>query len=201
MTGDSDFLRCFNMPSGTTITGRASSIRNVFAAAILTVVPPTADEIRQVLTILETNAAKLECSYCGLLATEWDHLRPLVNNGRPTGYTSTIRNLVPSCGKCNQSKGKSDWKIWMRGNAKLSPKSRRIEDIELRISRLERYEIWANCERIQVQQLVSPELWDRYYKLQEQILAKMREAQTLALEIANVLKGHGRPPQPSGTDD
>lgn len=189
------------MPSGTTITGRASSIRNVFAAAILTVVPPTADEIRQVLTILETNAAKLECSYCGLLATEWDHLRPLVNNGRPTGYTSTIRNLVPSCGKCNQSKGKSDWKIWMRGNAKLSPKSRGIEDIELRISRLERYEIWENCERIQVQQLVSPELWDRYYKLQEQILAKMREAQTLALEIANVLKGHGRPQQPSGTDD
>jgi hypothetical protein len=36
---DSEFLGCFNMPSGTTITGRASSIRNVFVAAIVSVIP------------------------------------------------------------------------------------------------------------------------------------------------------------------
>jgi hypothetical protein len=143
---DSDVLRCFNMPSGTTITGRASSIRNVFVAAIVSVIPPSADEIRQVLTILETTPADLECAYCGSRATEWDHLRPLVSNGRPTGYITSIRNLVPSCGKCNQSKGKSDWKSWMMGNAKLSPKSRGIANLETRISRLLRYEKWAQCE-------------------------------------------------------
>lgn len=197
MAGDIDFLKCFSMPSGTTITGRASSIRNVFAAAILTAVPPKADEIQQVLAILETDPAKLECAYCGLQATEWDHLRPLVSNGKPTGYTSTIRNLVPSCGKCNQSKGKSDWKDWMRGNAKLSPKTRGIRDIELRISRLERYEAWANCQPIQIQELVSPELWDQYYRLQDEILTKMREAQTLALEIAKTLRAQGRLPSVS----
>jgi hypothetical protein len=192
MTSDRDFLKCFNMPSGTTITGRTSSIRNVFAAAILPVVPATAEEIRQVLSILETDPINLGCAYCGVQATEWDHLKPLVNAGKPTGYTSTIRNLVPSCGKCNQSKGKSDWKIWMRGKAKLCPTSRGVKDVEVRISRLERYEAWANCRPLEVQHLVNPELWIRYYTLQDEILAKMREAQTLALEIAKNLKPQGR---------
>jgi hypothetical protein len=57
-----DFPRCFNMPSGTTITGRTSSIRNVFVAAIVSVIPPSAEEIRQVLSILETNPTDLECA-------------------------------------------------------------------------------------------------------------------------------------------
>jgi hypothetical protein len=143
-TPDIDFLRCFNMPSGTTITGRVSSIRNVFVAAIVTVIPPTVDEIRQVLSILETTPATFECAYCGSRATEWDHLRPLVNNGKPTGYITCIRNLVPSCGKCNQSKGKSDWKTWMMGGAKLSPRSRGVTGLEVRIARLERYEDGQN---------------------------------------------------------
>jgi HNH endonuclease len=185
---DIDFLRCFNMPSGTTITGRSSSIRNVFVAAILSVVPPTATEIKQVLSILHMVPGALECAYCGSVATEWDHLRPLVNNGRPTGYATSIRNLVPSCGKCNQSKGKCEWRIWMRGNAKLSPKSRGIPDLEARILRLEAYEKWANCQPLRIQELVHPELWEKYYKLQDEILIKMREAQVIALEISKALK-------------
>ena len=43
-----------------------------------------------------------------------DHLRPLVKDKEPTGYISEIHNLVPSCGKCNQSKGNKEWKAWMR---------------------------------------------------------------------------------------
>lgn len=185
---DDNFLRCFNMPSGTTITGRSSSIRNVFVAAILAVVPPTANEIRRVLSILDMTPEKLECAYCGSVATEWDHLRPLVSDGKPTGYATNIRNLVPACGKCNQSKGKSDWKTWMMGSAKLSPKSRGISDLKARVLRLEQYEQWANCQPLRVQELVQPELWERYYRLQEEILTKMREAQGLALEIAKALK-------------
>jgi hypothetical protein len=188
VVADSDFLRCFNMPSGTTITGRASSIRNVFVAAIVSVIPPSSEEIRQVLSILETSPASLECAYCGSVATEWDHLRPLVSNGKPTGYITSIRNLVPSCGKCNQSKGKSDWKAWMMGNANLSPRSRGIRDLQTRIARLARYEEWARCEPLRIEERVSPDLWARYYKLQDEILAKMREAQVLALEISKALK-------------
>src|SRR5579864_1934320 len=106
---DKELQTCFRMPGGFTITGRSTSIRNVFVAAIVPVVRPKVDEIRTVLEILGLNPKDLRCSYCGDAATEWDHLRPLVKHGKPTGYPSSIQNLVPSCGKCNQSKGKSDW--------------------------------------------------------------------------------------------
>src|SRR5947209_1676947 len=99
---DEELLGCFRMPGGFTITGRTTSIRNVFVAAIIPVVRPSIDEIRRALEILELNPCDLRCSYCSDQATEWDHLRPLVKDGKPTGYPSSIRNLVPSCGKCNQ---------------------------------------------------------------------------------------------------
>jgi hypothetical protein len=76
----------------------------------------------------------------------------------------------------------------MRSPAKLSPTSRGIADVELRISRLERYEAWANCQPLRVEELVDPELWNHYYKLQDEILTKMRDAQTVALEIGKGLK-------------
>jgi len=81
-----------------------------------------------------------QCAYCGDKASEWDHLRPLVKNKKPTGYISEIHNLVPSCGKCNQSKGNKEWKIWILSKAALSPATRGIPDIEQRIKRLEAYE-------------------------------------------------------------
>ena len=81
-----------------------------------------------------------QCAYCGGVASEWDHLRPLVKDKKPTGYISEIHNLVPSCGKCNQSKGNKEWKTWMLSTARLSPTARGIKDISARVKRLEAYE-------------------------------------------------------------
>ena len=53
-----------------------------------------------------------------------------------------VQNLVPSCGKCNQSKGNLNWKEWMFGDAKQSPKTRQISDIELKADLLEKFENW-----------------------------------------------------------
>jgi 5-methylcytosine-specific restriction endonuclease McrA len=185
---DKELLACFRMPGGFTITGRTTSIRNVFVAAIVPVIRPSIDEIRKALEILALDARDLRCSYCGDVATEWDHLRPLVKDGKPTGYPSSIRNLVPSCGKCNQSKGKSDWKAWMLGVAPRAPSIRKIPDIAERIARLEKFEAWSECVPLKVEQLVSPKLWHQYYALQEDILQKMRDAQKLALEISREIK-------------
>jgi|SRR5579859_821723 len=185
---DKELLACFRMPSGSTITGRTTSIRNAFVAAIIPNVRPSADEIRQVLEIFETEPSDLRCSYCGDKATEWEHLRPLVKAGRPTGHPSSIRNLVPSCGKCNQSKGSTDWKQWMLGVARYSPSARKITDIERRIIRLERFESWANCIPLNLEELVSPKLWQKYFALQEEILNKMRDAQKLATVITGEIK-------------
>jgi hypothetical protein len=76
----------------------------------------------------------------------------------------------------------------MIGNAKLSPRSRGISDLETRIARFARYEEWARCEPLRIEERVSPDLWARYYKLQDEILAQMREAQVLTLEIAKALE-------------
>jgi hypothetical protein len=181
---DKQLLTCFKMPGGSTITGRATSIRNVFVASIVPIIRPSADEIRKVLEILDLDPSDLRCSYCGDKASEWDHLKPLVKAGRPTGYPSSIRNLVPSCGKCNQSKGSTNWKEWMRGVARHSPSARKIANIERRIACLEHYESWANCSPLSMEDLVSPKLWDQYYAMQEDILNRMRDAQKLATEIA-----------------
>src|SRR5215471_14811557 len=74
------------------------------------------------LTVLQLDPDDLRCAYSGDKATEWDHLRPLISGQEPTGYISEIQNLVPVCGKCNQSKGNSHWRSWMEGNAKLCPR-------------------------------------------------------------------------------
>ena len=185
---DKQLLACFKMPGGSTITGRATSIRNVFVAAIIPIVRPRAEEIRKVLEILKLDPSDLRCSYCGDKASEWDHLQPLVKAGKPTGYPSSIKNLVPSCGKCNQSKGSTNWKDWMRGIARHSPSARKIADIEHRITRLEQFESWANCIPLNVKDLVSPNLWEQYYVMQEDILNRMRDAQKLATEIAREIK-------------
>jgi 5-methylcytosine-specific restriction endonuclease McrA len=103
------------------ITSRTSSITNSFVQAIIPAVAFSADEQREALAHLGMTPDDLHCAYCGAVTTDWDHLRPLVKKKRPTGYISEIRNLVPSCGPCNQSKGASDWRVWMTGKAPGSP--------------------------------------------------------------------------------
>jgi hypothetical protein len=180
MATDEELLKCFSMPSGQSITGRSSSIRNAFVAAIIPSIKPSAADVEKVLRILGLVPDDVRCVYCGDKATEWDHLRPLVTKGRPTGYPSSIKNLVPACGKCNQSKGKSDWKAWMCGKARLSPTARGMVHIAQRIGRLEVYEQWATCERLEIEELVDKLKLGKYYELQEDILDKMRKAQEVA---------------------
>ena len=114
----------FNMPNPVTIMGRSSSITNSFVNGIIPVIEPTESEIREALKILEQNEDDVRCVYCGDKKTEWDHLHPLIINKKHTGYITEIANLVPACGKCNQSKGNSNWKDWMISNAEKSPKTR-----------------------------------------------------------------------------
>src|ERR1700761_377168 len=106
-------LSCFRMPTPVKITGRTSTITNSFVNGIVPYVYPTEEEVAEALDILGLDADDLRCAYCGDRSTEWDHLRPLVTGKRPTGYIGEIANLVPSCSKCNQSKGARNWREWM----------------------------------------------------------------------------------------
>ena len=178
-----NYLDLFRMPTPMKITGRSSSITNSFINSIIPVIEPTNNQLKEALDILDMNHDSFSCSYCGSTATEWDHLRPLVLNKLPTGYISEIYNLVPACGKCNQSKGNKPWESWIVSEAKLSPKSRGIEDIELRIQRLRQYESWGAPTIVDFEAIVGKEIWQKHWENWETVQTTMRQAQVLANEI------------------
>ena len=170
------------MPNPVRITGRSSSITNSFVNGVIPVLAPSALEIRSALQQLGMLEAVF-CAYCGGIHTEWDHLRPLVMKQRPTGFISEIHNLVPACGKCNQSKGNRPWREWMLSEARLSPKSRGIADLEERYSRLEAFEDWSEPSWVDFEKIVGPELWEQHWSNHDRIIAVMRDAEEVAAHI------------------
>lgn len=176
------FLPLFAMPKPVRITGRSSSITNSFVNGVIPVVVPTEAEVREALETLGM-LDRVVCSYCGDTSTEWDHLRPLVEKQRPTGYISEIHNLVPACGKCNQSKGNKHWLTWMRSTARLSPTARGVADIEERIARLQEYEDRGVPTKIDFEAAVGAELWEKHWAHHKKLLELMRVADEEAQEI------------------
>lgn len=181
-------MKIFNMPKPVRIIDRTSSITNAFVNGIIPCIMPTEDEVIDALKILGLDANDLRCSYCGDKSTEWDHLRPLVKNKKPTGYITEIYNLVPSCGKCNQSKGNKNWKEWMLGSAKLSPKTRNVPKLQQKIERLELYEKWRCIEPIDFEKLVGKEVWQRHWKNCDRLHESMIEYQKHSDVVKNLIE-------------
>lgn len=178
-----EHLSLFRMPTPMKITGRSSSITNAFINSIIPVIYPTASEVQNALEILDMTPQTYQCAYCGGIASEWDHLRPLIKDKKPTGFISEIHNLVPSCGKCNQSKGNKNWKEWMLSNAQLSPAARGVSDINERIKRLEIYEASKAPTKMDFEAIVGNDIWAQHKNNLERVQALMRESQALATKI------------------
>jgi len=126
---------------------------------------------------------KRSCVYCGTPATDWDHLRPLVKGKQPTGYINEIRNLVPACGPCNQSKSGTDWLSWMMGSAKGSPRTKGVADLDDRVAKLKAFVAWGNVKPLNLEQLAGPELWKAHWQNLAGIEKNMRDAQIHAAKI------------------
>jgi hypothetical protein len=173
-------LDAFWMPSVQTMVSRKSSITNAFVNSILPLVQPTVEEIEQALRILNMEPMNLRCSYCGDKASEWDHLWPIVENMRPTGYISEIANLVPSCGKCNQSKRNAYWKTWMLSAARLSPTARGLANVAELVGRLEAYERWKSPTKIDFESVLGKETYEKYWSMWDKINAELRDCQVFA---------------------
>ena len=181
----------FKMPKATTIMGRTSSITNAFYNGIIPVIEPTEKEIDNALNILGIDQNDVKCCYCGNVATEWDHLRPLIVDKKPTGYISEIDNLVPCCGKCNQSKGNKNWEEWINSEATLSPKNRNIENINEKIERLRVYEKASNPIKIEnFESIVGKELWEIHLKNYNEIIEMMKKCQETSNKIKEKIKNH-----------
>ncbi|MEJ1089056.1 HNH endonuclease [Microbacterium sp. Mu-80] len=172
----------FAMPDAVRITGRSSSITNSFVNGIVPIIKPTAEQVDEALAVLGMEDGVV-CAYCGDTATEWDHLRPLVREQKPTGYIHEIHNLVPACGKCNQSKGNQEWRTWMFGPARLSPATRGIAGLAQRAEVLERYAQWGEPTRVDFADAAGHELWEKHWANHAAILQLMREAESTAALI------------------
>ena len=160
---------------------------NGFVQAIIPSIEPAPELVDEALAVLGMTRGAVTCVYCGATATDWDHLRPLVQAKRPTGYCTDIRNLVPACGPCNQSKSGQDWRTWIKGNAKGSPATRGVSDLQERIDRLEAYEVWGDHGPVNLAKIVGSERWNAYWSRLEEIELKMREAQQEAAEIRQII--------------
>jgi HNH endonuclease len=177
------YLACFRMPTPVRITGRTSTITNSFVNGVIPCIQPTEEELAEALRILAIQPNDLRCAYCGDPSTEWDHLRPIVAKQRPTGYISEIANLVPACGKCNQSKSGAPWRLWISGPARFSPATRGVPDLDERIARLEKYEQWRQPTLFDFAEAAGPELWEQHWANWERMIAFMKEAEEIATMI------------------
>lgn len=179
--------KIFKMPAPVKITGRTSGITNAFVNGIIPVIEPTDEEIEDVLQTLGMDKEHIVCAYCGDPYTEWDHFYPLVKDKMPTGYISEIHNLVPACGKCNQSKGNMHWKTWMLGKAPLSPHSRQIPDIEYRIAKLEEFEQHYTPVKLDFEKIVGTEIWEQHWKNCRKLHSLMQESQKHSDKIKKLI--------------
>lgn len=178
-----NYLSLFKMPTPMKITGRSSSITNSFINSVIPIIVPTNEQVKEALNILGMSHDNFQCAYCGAVASEWDHLRPLVLDKRPTGYISEIHNLVPACGKCNQSKGNKPWLTWITSSAPLSPKTRGISDLDQRIEKLNAYEAWQEPTKVDFESVVGKQKWAQHWANCESVQNSMKQAQLLASEI------------------
>jgi hypothetical protein len=173
----------FKMPSMQTIMSRKTSITNAFVCAVIPVLRPSLTEVDEALCILGMDPSDVRCAYCGDKPSEWDHLRPLVVRRRPTGYISEIANLVPCCGKCNQSKGNKPWREWIVSRAKLSPTGRCLDGVADRIVRLEAYERWRNPTKVDFESILGFDKWEDYWSQCESVIDEFRRCQEIADSI------------------
>lgn len=177
-------------PKDTTITGRSSTMRGSFIKAVIPIIPGTKEEQESCLKRLKQNIEKLFCCYCGDKATEWDHFRAIVSDKGPSGYVTDVYNLVPSCAKCNQSKGGKKWNEWMTSNAPNSPKTRKIEDLAARMKVLKSFETWSDkhVKRIP-REFIEGEVFVKYMESCEKFIKSLKkyqiQADAIKVELEN----------------
>jgi 5-methylcytosine-specific restriction endonuclease McrA len=184
--------RYCQLPTPGSIAGRSSSITNAFFNSIIPIHEPSQEEVLEALRILAIDPENITCTYCGDRSSEWDHLRPIITNQQPTGYITEIANLVPACGKCNQSKGKRHWREWMLGSARLSPATRSITDLHERVEKLTLYAMWKPPTIIDFSTVVSSIVWEEHHTNWRKVMDLLQQSQKLAKEIRETIESAPR---------
>jgi len=81
------------------------------------------------------------------------------------------------------------WDDWINSNARLSPKTRNVKNLDEKIKRLKNFENWEKPRIIKdFETLVGETLWKKHNENLIEIQEKMKEYQIIADEIKKILK-------------
>lgn len=161
-----------------TIMGRKSTFSNAFASALaphdVYVHADVADAMRD---LDQDPDAELQCVYCGAEAATWDHVFNRVVKGDFSGYGHRIRNLVPCCRSCNESKGQKPWREFL--DARSPP------DKDVRVRRMERFLDSADAQAVGMEDMrhKAGEELRQFLEIRSQVFELMAEADRLAAII------------------
>lgn len=76
-----------------------------------------------------------QCAFCGdTEIRRWDHLVPVFSGG-----DTVLGNMVAACSRCDDSKRHLPYAEWALSNARHSPKTRGIPDLDSRLKRIAAY--------------------------------------------------------------
>jgi hypothetical protein len=111
----------------------------------------------------------LRCVYCdGIEVQRWDHLVPVFSGGE-----TVIGNMVPACGRCDDTKRQVDFATWLRGRAErnfIPPQS--AED---RIRHLQEYAARFGYQPPRLDGRLTAERKAQLSELRSRILALRRD--------------------------
>lgn len=155
------------------IMGRKSTFANAFASALAPHDIYTPDSVAEALLDLDQDPkSDLQCVYCGAEAATWDHVFNRVVKGEFSGHGHRIRNLVPCCRTCNESKGQKPWYEFLE--------ARNPPDKEERRRRMERFLGKAHALSVASE---ADENLERFRMIRSQVFDLMAEADRLAAVI------------------
>lgn len=165
----------FRMPVATKVKARTATMTNAFVNHVIPAIRPSNEDIDEALGVLGMSDG-ICCAYCGDRCQEWDHLNPVVQDKRPSGFITEIQNLIPACKACNASKSNSPWREWILGTATASPARRGVADLEQRIEAIERYTTWRPVTQVDFEGTLGPGVWDTYWEHHALVIEAMEKA-------------------------
>lgn len=161
-----------------TVMGRKSTFANAFASAMaphdIYVQAEVAEAIRD---LGHDPDAELQCVYCGAEAATWDHVFNRVVKGDFSGHGHRVRNLVPCCRTCNESKGQKPWREFFQ--------TRNPPDKEERIRRMEQFLSSSDAQPIGMEAMrhKAGEELTQFLEIRSKVFDLMAEADRLAMII------------------
>ena len=177
----------YQMPAKANLRGRSSTISNAFAISITPYITPNESEVNDSYKALQIEEG--QCAYCLKEGNGKDHLKPLVRNGMPTGYITSIENLIPTCSACNSSKGAKEFKLWYLSEQNVTRlKNKGLDDSTIN----ERYRIICAYEEktkgpIDYEEIVGKELWDEYKRRKSDLINKLNEEQEFCDKLNKII--------------